>query len=268
MNTVIGKNKILSIKSSDRSSGTPSNFTINLGQYNLNPTYCSFHQVAIPNGFFNVSKLSQFFKFTLYNGATPYGPYVINVTPGNYSASSVASNSLFTALTNAFNTALSGGTIPASFFTQTLDPVTGFYTLSTSQTGWSFTVDTSLGSLDWILGFRKPVSGSAVLPSNNGAITGTVVLDLRAPPCLYIRSSLVSGNYLSAEGTESVLCIVQNSSAYTQTIFQRAPMPELDLFPVSGQISQVQFQITDEWGAELTMDSNQEWELSIGCYFN
>lgn len=274
MNTAIGKNKILTIKSSDRVGGIPSNFIVNFGQYNLNPTYCSFHQVAIPNGFFNVARNSCFLSLTIYDpGAVAY-PFVISpgsgsgqFLPGNYNAGT-GTGTIFTPLLTALNQAAANAnsviaTAGNSFFQYTYS-TTGFFTLSTTSnySTWSFSIDANVGSLDWILGYRPYQSGLSQVSS----ATGVVVIDLRAPPCIYIRCSLVGGNYLSAEGTQGVVCVVQNSAGYSQTIFQRSPQPDLDLFPVTGQITQIQFQLVDEWGHELNMDSGQDWEMSIGIY--
>lgn len=260
--TAIGLNKIITVKSSDRSYGTPSNFSINLASYNLNPTYCSWHQIALPNGYYNVNYNSNNLSVTVYDASNT--PYVVpvSVPVGNYASS--GTNSIITAVTNQLNPAIStatGGTSTGSFFTGTLSTLTGYFNLSTSVSGWSFTVNTSLGSLDWILGYRNTQSITKVTSA-----TGAAILDLRSYPNVYIRSSLVSGNSISAKGSDSFLAVVQNTALFSQTIFQRSPESNIDLFPVSGQLSNVTFQLVDEHGLELPMDTNQDWEMSICLY--
>lgn len=258
--SAIGKNKIITVKSSDRAYGTPSNFGINLGQYNLNPTYCSWHQITIPNGFFNVSSKSNTFQVTVYDSSSNAYPLAVSVTPGNYSTTTLLTN-LTTALNNSLVAA--NGAAPANFFTLAVNNLTGFFTISCSTVNWDFTVNVALASLDWILGFRASQASSVTLVTS---ATGAAILDLRAVPCIYIRSSLVSGNYLGVAGSESIIAVIQNTALFSQTIFQRSPSADLEIFPVTGQISQVSFQLVDEYGMELTMDTGQEWEISIGLY--
>lgn len=257
---IIGKNKILTVRSSDRFNGTPSNFTMNFSQFNLQPVYASFHQVAMPNGFFNVNSWSNRMSVTVLNSTQV--AYIVNITVpiGNYS--STGANGLITAVVNALNAQLVAvnGAAPAAFFTGTLNSNTGYFTLSSSTAGWTFFI-TPTNSLEFILGFRNYQPQTPIT-----SITGAAILDLRGPPSIYIRSSIVSGNYLSHNGIDSVLCVVQNTSLFSQTIFQRSPTADLDVFPVSGQISQISFQLIDEYGHELTMDTNQDWEISIGLY--
>lgn len=258
--TAIGLNKIVTVKSSDRSYGTISNFGINLASYNLNPTYCSWHQISIPNGYYNVNANSNNLNVTVYDASST--PYLVSISVpiGNYN-----STTLNTAVVGALNSATStatAGTSTGSFFTGTLSTLTGYYTLSTAVSGWSFTVQTALASLDWILGYRSTQNLTRLTSA-----TGASILDLRSYPSIYIRSSLVSGNAISAKGSDSLLAIVQNTALFGQTIFQRSPMPNIDLFPCSNQLSNVTFQLVDEHGMELPMDTNQEYEISICLYF-
>lgn len=270
----IGKNKILTIRSFDRVSGTPSNFVVNLSQFNLNPSYVSFHQVAIPNGFFNVNSQSNTLSLTAYNSVTTTNsttgatsttvtPYAISVTvtPGNYTTGTGA-NSLLVALLNQLNTALVAAcpTASSSVFSAVVNSYTGYVTLNVSS-GWMFQIN-PLQSLDWLIGYRPNVQSF----TQTNSFTGAAIMDLRSPPRIYIRCTLVAGNYLSPDGASSVLCTVQNTALFSQTVFQRAPTAELDIFAVSGAVAQVHIQLTDEWGQELTMDTNQDWELSVGFY--
>ncbi len=268
---VIARNKIITIRSSDRlcSNDKPSNFTINFSQFNLQPTYCSFHQVALPNGFFNVNANSCAIKVTVTNSSGT--PFIVqtSIPTGNYTSS--GTNSVITATVNALNAQLVAvnGTAPASFFTGTVNGTNGYFTLSSTTANWTFSIST-IGSLEFILGYRasQAINGSipSIGTSTNQTAGGVVILDLRAPPSIYIRTNLVSGNYLSANGMDSVLCVVQNTALFSQTIFQRSPTQDLDVFPVAGQISQINFQLVDEYGHELNMDTNQDWEISIGLY--
>ncbi len=266
---VIGKNKIVTVRSADRQSGTPSNFSINFSQFNLTGNYVSFHQVAMPNGFYNVNQRSNAMSVTVYStstnsttGVTTTTSYLVNITvaAGNYTAT--GTNGILNACVSALNTQLVAvnGAAPANFFTGTSNSLTGYATLSSNTTGWSFSIN-MIGSLEFILGFRN----SQVINKVTSA-TGLAIIDVRGPPSIHVRSSLVSGNYISNQGVDSVLCVVQNTALFTQTIFQRTPTADLDVFPVSGQISQIMFQLIDEYGNELTMDTNQDWEISIGLY--
>lgn len=263
--TAIGKNKIVNVRSADRSFGTPSNFGISLSQYNLNPQYCSWHQIALPNGFFNVNSTSCSLNVTMYNASATAYPIPITIATGNYSASGTTGN-VITTVVNALNAAAyaANNLATTTFFTGTQDPVRGFFTLASSVVNWSFTINTAPASLDWILGYRPSQQSALTLTSS---ATGAAILDLRSYPSIYIRSSLVSGNSVSAHGSDSVLAVVQNSAYFGQTIFQRSPQPDIDLFPVSGQLSQVNFQLVDEWGHELNMDTNQDWEIQIALFF-
>lgn len=261
--TAIGKNKIIQVKSSDRLYGIPSNFAISLSQYNLNPAYCSWHQVAIPNGFYNVNATSCTISITVYDASSTAWPVSVSIPQGNYSSTSITS-----VLVPALNTAIYNLTHSAgmTFFAGSLNSTNGFYTLSTSVSAWTFTVSI-LGTLDYILGFRSSQTGSAGITATISA-TGAAILDLRSYPNIYIRCSLVSGNVVSGHGSDSVLCCVQNTALFGQTIFQRSPMPDLDIFPVCDQLAQISFQLVDEWGNELTMNTNQDWEMSICLYFS
>lgn len=258
--TTIGKNRIINIRSSDRIFGVPSNFGVNFGHHNLNPTYCSWHQVALPNGFYNVSARSNTFSVTIYDASSVAHPLTFTVTPGNYNSTSLNTAFLFNA--NAAAATISGA--GSSFFSGSINNLSGYYTLSSTVSLWSFTINTALASLDWILGFRSIQQSSLTLATT---ATGAVILDLRSPPCVYIRCSLVSGNSISHAGSDSVICVVQNTALYSQTIFQRAPMPDIDLFSTTGQMGHLQFQLVDEYGYELNMDSNQDWEISIALFF-
>jgi hypothetical protein len=275
----IGKNKVVVIKTADRAFGTPSNFGVNLASYNLKPAYVSYHQIAMPNGFYNITTSSNIFTIRLWN-PTPISFLVSAVIPtGNYNTTTLLSGNTaqggtFIGLIATLNAAVvtattppAGGAAPGggSFFQGFADPLTGYFTLSKNSSidpadGWNFDIGVNQ-SLDWILGFRRPNIYNALKSA-----TGTVILDLRSPPNIYIRSSLVTGNYLSGAGSESILAIIQNPSVFGQTIFQKNPEPELDIFPLSGQVSQATFQLVDEYGHELKMDTNQDWELSIGFY--
>lgn len=260
--TAIGKNKIINVRSQDRAFGTPSNFGISLSQYNLNPSYCSWHQVSMPNGFYNINETSNDFTVTVYDASTGVFIVPLSIAQGNHTWTT-----LQTAFLAPLNTAVSsatGGTSTGSFFSISLDSLTNVITLSTAVSGWTFTISIR-ESLDWILGFR-----ASQLPSLTRVTTckGAAVLDLRQYSDVFVRSSLVSGNSLSARGSDSVLVVVQNTAPFGGTIFQRSPQPDIDLFPVSGQLSQVNFQLCDEYGHELPMDSNQDWSVSICLYFS
>jgi hypothetical protein len=252
--TAIGNNKIVCVRSGDRAYGTPSNFGLSLSQYNLNPTYCSWHQISLPNGFYNVNANSQTINMAIWNASGTMFQFQAAVPTGNYS-----STTLLTALATPLNAnATAIAAAPPNFFTLDVNANSGYFTLSSSTTGWSFSVY-GVGMLDWILGYRKSsIRGTSAI--------GDTILDLRSPPCIYIRSSLVAGNYLTAKGSDSVLAVVQNTALYSQTIFQRLPQAEIDTFTVSGQLSMVTFQLADEYGHELTMDSGQDWEISVHLY--
>lgn len=260
--TPIGKNKIITIRSQDRAYGIPSNFGISLAAYNLNPAYCSWHQVAIPNGFFNINYTSCNLVLIVYNASSTAYPLSVTIPQGNYTSSNFSSTVL-AALNSAANTIPLAGT---TFFSLATNSLTGYATLAIASpgsfSGWSFSVNSTLGSLDWILGFR---SSQTIV--NVTSVVGAAILDLRQYPSIYIRSSLVSGNAISSNGSDSLLCIVQNTMPFGSTVFQRSPMPNIDLFPVSGQLSQITFQLVDEFGHELNMDTNQDYEISICLYF-
>lgn len=260
--TAIGKNRIVQIKSADRSFGIPSNFGLSLSQYNLNPAYCSWHQISIPNGFFNVNSRSCTISVTAINPSSVAYTVTVSITTGNYSSTTLIP-AVITALNAAINS-ITTGTSTASFLGGSVNSLTGFFTFQTAVAGWTFTINTTLASLDWILGYRAGQSGITGVVS----ATGAAILDLRAYPDIFIRSSLISGNSLSANGSDSVIAVVQNTALFSQTIFQRSPQPDIDLFPVSGQMSQVNFQLVDEFGHELNMDTNQDWSISICLYFN
>lgn len=259
-NSTIGKNKIVTLRSQDRSWGTPSNFGLNLAQFNLNPKYVSYHQVAIPNGFYNVNSNSCNLQATVTDNNGTAWPIQASITPGNYNSTNLIPlvqtqlNSALVAVNSSANTA---------FFTVSYNLLTGYVTLTSTPnaTGWSFSINTQLQSLDWILGFRPSQSITTVTSA-----VGAASLDLRSYPVIHIRSSIVAGNYQSSRGSDSVLCTVQNTALFGQTIFQRSPTADLDVFPVSGQIGQLTIQLVDEWGTELTMNTNQDWEISIGLY--
>lgn len=259
--STIGKNKILTVRSEDRAYGSPSNFAINIGQFNLNPKYCSWHQVALPNGFFNINRNSNTLSITVYDSSSVAWVVTIGLTQGNYNTTNLA-----TSVQSALNAQLKSvnAAAPTSFFTVTIDGNNNYCTLSCSTSGWSFSVNANVASLDWILGFRstQPSSSYTLVTSAKG----NVICDLRNYPNIYIRSSIVGGNYVHAKGTDSVLCVVQNTALYGQTIFQRSPTADLDIFAVTGQLGQISFQLVDEYGNELPMDTNQEWEISLGLY--
>lgn len=255
--TPIASNRVVCIRSADRAFGIPSDFGISLSQYNLNPKYVCWHQINIPNGFYNVNSLDNSITYTVINASDV--PFVITTTipAGNYST---------TTLLNTLNTYMNAdattyASAPANFFSFTVSNLTGYFTLSRATASWKFSIDTSVEALEWILGYRSTQTISAVTTA-----TGAAILDLRAVPVIFIRSSMVSGNYLSVRGIDSVLAVVQNTALFTQTIFQRLPSADIDLFPVSGHLSQVNFQLVDEWGRELNMDTNQEWEISVSLY--
>lgn len=275
----IGKNKVVVIKTADRAFGTPSNFGVNLASYNLKPAYVSYHQVAMPNGFYNITTSSNTLSMTLRNVTTPT-PLSVTIPAGTYNATTLLSGNTaqggtFVGLLASLNTAANvAAAVGPTFFQMNAEPTTGYYTISKvpGNVNWTFEINL-IQSLDWILGFRLsqatnfvpgPYIANLGAPPTGG--TGVVILDLRSPPNVYIRSSLVTGNYLSGAGSESILAIIQNAAVFGQTIFQKNPEPELDIFPLSGQVSQATFQLVDEYGHELKMDTNQDWELSIGFY--
>lgn len=255
--SAIGKNKIITVRSQDRSFGTASNFGISLNQYNLNPKYVCWHQISIPNGFFNVNALDTSISYSITNNISQTYTIVSTIPAGNYTTST-----LLTALAVMNADATTYASAPSNFFTFTYNNNNGYFTISTATSGWTFSINTTPGALEWILGYRP---GQASL-TNVTSSTGGAILDLRSVPCIYIRSSLVAGNYLSARGSDSILAVVQNTSLFSQTIFQRSPHADIDLFPVSGHLSQVNFQLVDEWGRELTMDTHQDWEISVSLY--
>jgi hypothetical protein len=264
--TAIGNNKIVCVRSGDRAYGTPSSFGLSLSQYNLNPTYCSWHQISLPNGFYNINNNSNVLSVTVYDASSVAHTFTTTIPTGNYTTSTLVGSFDNTGtvttkgvLWNALNTnATSSAGAPANFFTLAVNPNSGFFTLSCSTSLWSFKINV-LGSLDWILGYRN----AGIQTTSD---TSDAILDLRSPPCIYIRSSLVAGNYLTAKGSDSVLAVVQNTALYSQTIFQRLPQAEIDTFTVSGQLSMVTFQLADEYGHELPMDSGQDWEISVHLY--
>lgn len=269
----IGNAKILRVRSSDRSWGTPSNFGVNLGQFNLNARYCSWHQVALPNGFYNLNTASNTLVVTVYDSSTT--PWMVSIggslpstSPGYLPPGWYTASSLIPAVQTALNASLKAmnQAAPSNFFTVAWNGATGFVNISSNTAGWAFTINTSYASLDWILGFRSPPTQPASQVTLVTSATGAVILDLRSYPNVYIRTSMVSGNYLNALGADSVICCVQNTATFGQTIFQRSPAADLDVFPICGQLSQVSFQLVDEYGNELKMDSNQEWEMNIGMY--
>lgn len=303
----IGKTRVLAIKSSDRLYGTPSNFAISLSQFNLDPTYVSYNQVALPNGFYNITSGSNSITVAIsIVGAGVFGYTTVTVPPGNYNSATLfngTSGSVYPAwpgLLSSLNTAITtlDPVISSAFFDTNLSgisPTTGYVTLQVAAAWlppaktfpYSFSIYTAAANstppqpvgLEQVLGFEGPSFGYNIFAPavgttappyvsnvNGTFFTGTSCLDLRTAPSIYIRSSLVAGNYITGSGPESVLAIVQNFAIYGQTIFHRNTNPDVDVYPVAGRVGLVNFQLVNEYGVELNMDSGQEWELSL-CFY-
>lgn len=303
----IGKTRVLAIKSSDRIYGTPSNFAISLSQFNLDPTYVSYNQVALPNGFYNITSGSNSMTVGLWLTNVGFQAFAtVTVPPGNYNSSTLfngTTGSVYPAwpgLLSSLNTAITAAnpTISSAFFDTSLSgvsPTTGYVTLQVAAAWlppvktfpYSFSIYTAAANstppqpvgLEQVLGFEGPSFGSGIIAGtppagappfvsnvNGTFFTGTSCLDLRTAPSIYIRSSLVAGNYITGSGPESVLAIVQNFAIYGQTIFHRNTNPDVDVYPVAGRVGLVNFQLVNEYGVELNMDSGQEWELSL-CFY-
>lgn len=282
--TAIGKNRILSIKSADRLFGVPSNFSINLSQYNLNPTYVSFHQIALPNGFYNITSKYNTAVIQIYQhsglGVLMNSQQIsVTVPPGNYTYQTLLSGTTgigaYVGLIAQLNSAIKaaqGSSVSTTFFDPTLsgiNPYTNQLVLAISATDatalWTFGVY-GYPLLNNKLGF--PADNGIVPPpgySTLTTITAPGIVDLRTPPNIYVRTSLVTGNYLTAGGPESVLAVIQNTAVFGQTIFQRT-LPDFEIFPVSARIGLVSFQLVDEYGQEVNMDSNQDYEITLAFF--
>lgn len=269
----IGKTRVLAIKSSDRIYGVPSNFAISLSQFNLDPTYVSYNQVALPNGFYNITSSLNTYSQRL-SGAQTY-TQTVTISPGNYNSTTLiaaflAAVNSSTVNSNGYNdpnapwTSDAAYSLNTSYFSASISATTGQFTMSDpTGTGHGLAfVPLAINSLDTIL-FKNSVP---TFVAYNQSYTGLQILDLRTAPSIYIRSSLVAGNYITGGGPESVLAIVQNFAIFGQTIFHRNTNPDVDVYPVAGRVGLVTFQLVNEYGVELNMDSGQEWELSL-CFY-
>lgn len=268
----IGKTKVLVVRSADRVSGVPSNFTVNVGSFNTSPTYCSYHQVSLPNGFYNITSAYNTFSVDLYLTGTLTGTATATFTPGFYTTSTDTNGILnpTNGLIQKLNADSVSNSLGFPIFTGSIDPNTGLFNLAITSTYPNVAMIVKInGSLDYKMGFRGP---QLTLPVRT--FTGTVTPDFRSPVNVYVRCSLVGGNYLKTSppsnpstGTaDSVIVVVQNLATFGQTIFQRNGLPDHELFPVTGQVGQINFQLVNEYGRELTIDTGQDWSISLMMY--
>lgn len=256
--SLIGRNQILCVNSADRVYGTPTNFAVNVASYNLRPTYCSYHSIALPNGFYNIPNNVSLTVAARWNGGGNTATLTVNAAAGYWNITT-----LMQFIVNTLNAQLT----PVGSFGNSYSSTTGLVTLiaPTLYNGFNdFAFHlVAGGGLDTVLGFTAAQATNTFISQ----ITGLNFVDLRGAVNIYVRCSLVSGQYLTTSknaGTQSVLAVVQNLALFGQTIFQKIDNPQMDIFPVcSHGISQICFQLVDEYGTELVMNTGQDWTISL-----
>lgn len=252
----------LYINSKDRANiNNPStNFTYNifpLGVYNATSFFVKSASIPLSNYvtvYPPISGTNQTFEITNF-----LNTYTIPVPAGNYTAQQLA-----TTIQNAINALVSPTVFGVLYNTNT----NTFEITTTLSSDINFTVNNAAypyQSLGSVMGFRD-INHNPIDTGSISAITSPFEASLSGPLCYYIKSNTlsVSTNSFFQKNKSNVICSIPNNQGPFSVLAFLNPAPIYEpLFNVS--ISQLDFQLVDEYGNEIILNDDWVITISIQC---
>lgn len=243
--------------SSERTSGTSSNFTIpmNILRNNLiMPKFLALNQIDLVNGFNNIQPNANQLRVVVRDSNGVTYPVVASVPTSNYTAAR-----LITVLNTNVNTAIQTAvsTAGANALTFTLDQYTNYLTITMNVASWAFYVDTSLQQLDYTIGMKTQQPFAL-------QIIGDSAVDARPYPVVSFNTNLVSTGAMSPTGQNAnCMQMVQMNVNYGGTAYYKSSNPLDSVFVAAPDVSAARFWLADEYGNPITMTSNQDFSFSF-----
>ena len=250
------KSKLFQIEGDQRSSGTGSNFTFDLGSSNaiLQAKRIVLKAVVIPNVFYNITSYNNVLQFNRDGDALQS----ITVPPGFYTAEQLAS--VISTMTSALMTCN---------LTCSINTITGkFNWLVSGGTGTDtvfiypdFAGTTTMGS-----NLGLPESTNLAPDEVSGAVDSPYIAQLAGLTSVNIHSkALAPGNYIEeSNSTSSVLMNVPITSPFLGVTVYESTCDELNdiVYSAPRSIQSIDIRITDRQGTPVDL---QEHNVKILC---
>lgn len=251
----IDSSQIVYINSRDRTSGTDSNFTFNLGLVNgSNYDRVTLLQCTIPKSYYSVITGHNY--FTLTEGIDEV---VIYMTPGNYNR-----NSFALSLKSSLNTySPNNWTYNVTYPNASTDVDTGkyTYTVSGNSSQPEFTFDT-VTFIDELMGFIQSETEVLNYPFTADTLVSDTVINMQPYQCVQIHSSVVKTKG-QGKNTNILQTIIANSgnSSYSNISYL---CPDIDSFSheLIDNTNLASFYLTDEDNIPLDLN-NINFQMSI-----
>jgi hypothetical protein len=233
----------LYIDSKNRTTGTSSNFIINLQTPLTNLNEVLLMGVSIPISASNVSSTNNLFNFSTSSTA-----YVATVASGIYDV-----NSIINAVVNAINATTYGGTV-----SMTYNPASYVYTItSTIPISLTFGTNTT-NSIANLLGF-SPINTTL------GTVqTATNISNLSIPPAFFLNIQELPNSILTSTGYAGTFIVfVTVNSGYINFNFEASQFKQKVNCNRSNIISRFSIQLLDPRTMDVYNLNGGEWVMML-----